>query len=510
MLGTFWVWYRTSFCLDDGVPTYSNIVKVERARLGSKIGASKSMTLHISETQLLTPTSIYKADAGIVTGFIPAINDYVDVYYAVGSGETDNPNKWINRFSGRVAVNPFLPQADSGIYEIQLISNDLLSSEKTIGNAIQGGVSFMKNNNKTVIEKLITAQRDATLRSARYKIIFDDSVKGKLIQESGGVRSNSNAKISSVLQDILRANQLQLFISNENNAETHTIKYHVTDKYYNPDYAQSFFTLNHHTCQLAPRIRTQPIRQANRFYYNAGVQSLSDTESGGIANTSKVFYGDTFFNLSGLAGIINEEKIDNSFIDEETFELIKKYRKGDVSVLQVLNKTLNGVGNKLGFNKVKNDIIEASVMQLRLLVDALELPSDLLTQAGKDFWKKQPAIIDVGMRFTLKLEGFNYEQEMLITGMDIVIDSQFIVNLEVVPVYILDAKEEFFRLPSLKSKYKTENGNKEPTALELMQYIYDNPNEPEARFQLGLLNPMQYGSSSKTASIINQTRILTI
>jgi hypothetical protein len=508
MLGTFWVWYRTSFCLEDGVPTYSNIVKLERAQLGARVGTSKAMTLQISETQLLTPTSIYKADAGIVTGFIPAINDYVDVYYATGSEDTDNPNQWINLFNGRVAVNPFLPQMGSAVYEIQLIGNELLSSEKTIGNAIKGGASFIKNNDKDIIEKLLIAQRDTTLRSARYKIIFDESVKSKLIQNSGGVRTNSNAKISSVLQDMLKANQLQLFISNENNAETQTIKYHVTDKYYNPDYTVPFFTLNHYTCQLAPRMRTQPVKQANRFCYNAGVQTLSDIDAGGITNSSKVFYGDTFFNLSGLAGIINEEKIDNSFIDDENFVKVKSIRKGSAS--QVFEQNIKDIANKLGFNKVKNDIIEASIMQLRVLVDALEMPSDLLTVAGKDFWKKQPAIIDVGMRFILELENFNYKQEMLITAMDMSVDNEFVLNLEVVPMYILDAKEDLFTMPSLKSKYKAENNNTEPTALELMQYIYDNPNEPESRFQLGLLNPMQYGSLDKNASIINQTRILTI
>ena len=508
MLGTFWIWYRTSFYLEDGIPMYSNIVKCEQMQANFETGTAKALTLRLSEGQLLTPTSIEKADAGIVTGFIPAINDYVDVFYAVGESETDNPNKWISIFSGRVAVQPFFPKANTGIYEIQCVGSELLSNAKTLGNTIQGGVSFENKNNKQIIENLLNAQRDANLKNAQYKIIFDNDVKDKLIQEKGGIRTNANKKVSNVLQDILRANQLQLFISKENSGEAQTIKYHITDKYYNPDYQKTFFTLNHYTCQLAQKIRTQPVKQANRYFYNAGIQTFADVDAKKLSNRAKIFYGDTFFNLSGIAGIINEEKIDNSFIDEENFKQVKAVRKGSTS--QVFEKNIKDIANKLGFNKVKNDIIANSILQLRLLVGSIEIPQDLMTAHGKAFWGKKPAVIDVGMRFILELENFNYRQEMLITSISISLESNLVINIEVVPVEILNAKQDFFTLPALRSKYKAENNGKEPTALELIEYIYQNPNEPEAKFQLGLLNPIEYGSLKKQVNIINQKRILTI
>lgn len=522
MLGTFWIWYRTSFYLEDGVPMYSNIVKCEQMQSNVEAGKGKQLTLRLSEEQLLRGTSIEKADAGIVTGFIPSINDYVDVFYASGASDTDNPNKWLNIFSGRVVVQPYLPQVNTAIYEIQCVGSELLSNAKTIGNTIQGGVSFENKNNKQIIENLLNAQRDANLKNAQYKIIFDNDVRDKLIQEKGGIRANANQKVSNVLQDILRANQLQLFISKENSGESQTIKYHITDKYYNPDYETPFFTLNHYTCQLAPRIRSQPVKQANRYYYNAGIQTTVDINEKKLSNRSKIFYGDTFFNLSGIAGIINEEKIGNSFIDEQNFNQVKAIRKGNAS--QVFEKNITDIANKLGFNKVKNDIIASSVLQLRLLVGGVEIPKDLITADGNAFWGKQPALIDVGMRFILELENFNYSQEMLITSVAMSLGNELSINLEVVPVEILNAKQDFFTLPALRSQYKAENGGSEPTALELIEYIYQNPSEPEAKFQLGLLNPIEYGSLKKqndnnfvygfniqtTINIINQKRILTI
>lgn len=508
MLGTFWVWYRTSFFLENGIPMYSNIVKVEQMQANFETGSAKALTLNLSEAQLLTPTSIEKADVGIVTGFIPSINDYVDIFYASGDKNTDNPNTWINIFSGRVAVQPFFPQTNTAIYEIQCIGSELLSNAKTVGNTIQGGVSFENKNNKEIIEKLLTAQRDSNLKNAQYKIIFDNDVKDKLIQGKGGIRTNANQKVSNVLQDILRANQLQLFISKQNSGETQTIKYHITDKFYNPDYQKPFFTLNNTNCQLAPKIRNQPAKQANRFFYNVGTQTTADIDTKKFSNKAQIFYGDTFFNLGGLAGIIHEEKIDNSFIDDENFKQLKFVRKGNNS--QSFSQNIRSIANKLGFNKVKNDIITTSILQLRLLVDGIEIPKDFVKTDGEAFWKKQPSIPDVGMRFILELPNFNYSQELLITSITITLNSELTINLEVVPVEILNAKQDFFTLPTLRAKYKAENQGKEPTALELIEYIYQNPNEPEAKFQLGLLNPIQYGSQNKSVNIINQLRILTI
>ena len=508
MLGTFWIWYRTSFFSSDGISMYSNIVKCEKMQVNSKVGEASVLTLQLSEEQLLTATSIQKADTGIVVGFIPSINDYIDIFYANGMSDTDNPNKWVNRFSGRVSAQPFLSQADSAIYEIQCIGNELLSNQKTLGNTIQGGVNFENLNDKQIITNLLNAQRDATLKNAQYKIIFDTDINDKLIQAKGGVRTNAGQKVSSVLQDMLRVNQLQLFITKQSIGESQIINYHVTDKYYNPDYKKSFFTINQSSCQLVLRARTQPAKQANRFYYNAGVQTTVDIDSKKLTNRAKIVYGDTFFNLGGLAGIINEEKIDNSFLDEANFTQVKVWRKGVASA--ILDKNIKDIANKLGLNKVKNDIIETSVLQLRLLLDGFEIPSDFITAAGKAFWQNKPAVIDAGMRFTLELDNFNYSQEMMITSMSISLESRLSINIEAVPVEILDAKEEFFTLPGLRAKYKTANGDVEPTASQLIQYIYQNPNEPESKFQLGLLNPIEYGSRNKSVKIINQNRLLTI
>jgi hypothetical protein len=98
---------------------------------------------------------------------------------------------------------------------------------------------------------------------------------------------------------------------------------------------------------------------------------------------------------------------------------------------------------------------------------------------------------------------------MLITEINCDVGTKYNMVIECVPISVLDAKMENFTLQSLRSKFKAENGNKEPTALEMMQYIYKNPEEPEARFQLGLLNPLQYGSLAKNTKLINTTRILT-
>lgn len=510
MLGTFWVWYRSSVLDNNGIPMYSNIVKCEILSKNSKVGSTDTATIVISEKQLLTKTSIQKADAGINEAFIPSINDYIDIFYANGLKDTDNPNTWINKFSGRVVLQPYLSRIDSACYEIQLVGNELLSNNKVIGSVLSDGVSFKDKNTKDIITLILEAQRDATLKNAQYKVIFDKDIQNKLQKEKGGVRATANNKVETVLQDILQANQLQLFISKQNVGESQTVKYHITDKFYNPDYIKPFFKLDNNTCQVLPKIRTQPTKQANRFFYNAGNQSLLDIDGQTFQNNSQIYYGDTFYNLSGIAGNINEEKIDNSFIPQETFTLIKASRKSK-NQNSIVAKEVKKIANKLGFNKIKNDLIAQSVMQIKLAVDGFEIPKDYLTTDGKNFWNKQPTVIDKGMRFILELPNFNYSQEMLIT--EVVVDlreGSFEVMLDIIPVQILEAKESFFTLPNLLAKYKAENNQKTPNALEMIQYIFKNPTEPEAKFQLGLLYPLQYGSNTTNTKIINQTRILTI
>ncbi|NBP02813.1 MAG: hypothetical protein EBU90_22395 [Proteobacteria bacterium] len=509
MIGTFWIWYRSSFLNKNNLPMYSNIVKNEKLAFTKKAGTADVYKLQLSEQQLLTPTEISINDAGIVEGFIPSINDYVDIFYARGDWQhTTNPNTWQNIFSGRVAVQPYMQNFNSAIYEIQLIGNELLSSNKVIGNVIQDGVNFEKKTNKDIITSLLTSQRDALIKNTQYKVIFDESIKNKVIQTSGGVRANANQKVEGVLKDMLKANQLQLFINKENSGNSQTIKYHITDKYYNPDYLKPFFTLTQANCQIYPKIQAQPVKQANRFFYNAGTQTTLDIDAKALTNNAKVYYGDTFFNLSGIAGVISEEKIDNSFLEQETFNKVKKIRKGQQDL--TFAETIREIGNKLAFNKVKNDLIEMSVIQLRIIVNDFEIPKDLHTRDGRLFWKQLPATLDTGMRFTLNLQNFNYSQEMLITAINGDIGDTLNIIIECVPVEVLDAKMERFTLPNLRNKFKAENGGREPTALEMMQYIYKNPTEPEARFQLGLLNPLQYGSLTQNTKLINTTRILTI
>ena len=278
MLGTFWVWYRSSVLDNNGIPMYSNIIKCEMLSKNSKVGSTDTATIVISEKQLLTKTSIQKADAGINEAFIPSINDYVDIFYANGLKDTDNPNTWINTFSGRVVLQPYLNRIDSACYEIQLIGNELLSNNKVIGSVLNDGVSFKNKNTKDIITLILEAQRDATIKNAQYKVIFDKDIQNKLQKEKGGVRATANNKVETVLQDILQANQLQLFISKQNVGESQTVKYHITDKFYNPDYTKPFFKLDNNTCQVLPKIRTEPTKQANRFFYNAGNQSLLDID----------------------------------------------------------------------------------------------------------------------------------------------------------------------------------------------------------------------------------------
>jgi len=507
MFGTFWIWYRSSFTDSNGVPMYSNIVKNENMRFTLKVRQSRSFQLQISEEQFLTKTSIQKADNGISEAFIPSVNDYIDIFYARGDSGTNNPNTWVNIFNGIVAVQPYMQSNDSAVYSLELLGSELLSNNKVIGNAIKDGVDFQNKNTKDIIESLLLAQKNSLIRSTQYKVIFDDAIKNKAIQTSGGVRTNASSKVDTVLKDILKANQLQVFISRQNNGEAQTIKYHITDKYYNPDYTKPFFTLTQANCKIFPKIQRQPIKQANRFFYNAGTQNEVDIDSKLLTNRSLVFYGDTFFNLSGIAGVIGEEKIDNSFLDADLFNRVKKVRKGQQDT--VFASKIKDIANKLAFNKVKNDLIEMSVIQLNLVVDDFEIPKDLQTTNGIAYWKKSPAILDVGMRFTLNLQNFKYSQEMLITEINCDVGAKYNMTLECVPISVLDAKMENFTLESLRSKFKAANGNKEPTALEMMQYIYKNPEVPEARFQLGLLNPLQYGSLAKNAKLINTTRILT-
>lgn len=508
MFGTFWIWYRSSFLDSNNIPMYSNIVKCEAMQFTIKVGQSRNFQIKVSEEQFLTKTGIAKADNGIVEAFIPSVNDYVDIFYARGNSGTDNPNTWINIFNGIVGIQPYLMNIDSARYSLDLISNDLLSSNKVIGNAIKDGVNFQNKNTKDIIETILKVQQNSLIKSTQYKVVFDESIKNKAIQTTGGVRTNANRKVESVLQDILKANQLQLFITRQNNGEAQTVKYHITDKYYNPDYTKPFFELTQANCKIFPRVQRQPMKQANRFFYNAGTQNDVDIESKLLTNRSLVFYGDTFFNLSGIAGIIAEEKIDNSFLDQDLFNRVKKIRKGQDD--PIFASKIKDIANKLAFNKVKNDLIEMSVIQLKLAVRDFEVPRDLQTIDGISYWKNSPAVLDVGMRFTLNLQNFNYSQEMLITEINCSLEgNNYDMIVECVPISILDAKIENFTLANLRAKFKAENGNKEPTALEMMQYIYKNAEEPEARFQLGLVNPLQYGSLTKSTKLINTTRILT-
>ena len=508
MFGTFWIWYRSSFLDSNNIPMYSNIVKCEVMQFTIKVGQARNFQLKISEEQFLTKTSIEKADNGVAEAFIPSVNDYVDIFYARGNSGTNNPNTWINIFNGIIGIQPYLMNIDSARYSLDLISNDLLSSNKVIGNAINDGVNFQSKNTKDIIETILKVQQNSLIKSTQYKVVFDDSIKNKLIQTSGGVRTNANRKVESVLQDILKANQLQLFISRQNNGEAQTVKYHITDKYYNPDYTKPFFELTQANCKIFPRVQRQPMKQANRFFYNAGTQNEVDIDSKLLTNRSLVFYGDTFFNLSGIAGVIDEEKIDNSFLDADLFNRVKKIRKGQSDI--VFSSKIKDIANKLGFNKVKNDLIEMSVIQLKLVIDDFEIPKELQTTDGNVYWKNSPAVLDIGMRFILNLQNFNYSQEMLITEINCNIEGEkYNMIIDCIPMSILDAKLENFTLPNLKTKFKAENNNREPTALEMMQYIYKNADEPEARFQLGLVNPLQYGSLTKNTQLINTTRILT-
>ena len=82
---------------------------------------------------------------------------------------------------------------------------------------------------------------------------------------------------------------------------------------------------------------------------------------------------------------------------------------------QQFNSLKSNIAGGYDCNKIKNDLIAQSVMQIKLAVDGFEIPKDYLTEDGKNFWNKQPTVIDKGMRFILELPNFNYSQEMLIT-----------------------------------------------------------------------------------------------
>ena len=86
-------------------------------------------------------------------------------------------------------MQPYLNRIDSACYEIQLIGNELLSNNKVIGSVLNDGVSFKNKNTKDIITLILEAQRDATIKNAQYKVIFDKDIQNKLQKEKFGESS---------------------------------------------------------------------------------------------------------------------------------------------------------------------------------------------------------------------------------------------------------------------------------------------------------------------------------